>query len=88
MRARSAECSSAAAPASAPRRWAGRIRKHSISEAVFLSTRVLVMSARPGRLVADFEIPFPYPRSPELRFQNEFASLCGEISHELRGAHA
>ena len=60
---------------------------HSISEAVFLSTRVLVMSARPGRIVGDFEVPFPYPRSPELRFEPEFAELSGEVSHALRGAH-
>jgi NitT/TauT family transport system ATP-binding protein len=61
---------------------------HSISEAVFLSTRVLVMSARPGRLVGDFAVPFPYPRSPDLRFEPEFGELSGEISHALRGAHA
>lgn len=61
---------------------------HSIYEAVFLSTRVLVMSARPGRIVASFDIPFPYPRNPELRFGADFAALAGEISHELRGAHA
>ena len=41
---------------------------HSIYEAVFLSTRVLVMSARPGRIVASFDVPFGYPRSPDLRF--------------------
>jgi len=61
---------------------------HSISEAVFLSTRVLVMSARPGRIVGDFEIPFGYPRSPDLRFDAAFAELSGEVSHALRGAHA
>jgi NitT/TauT family transport system ATP-binding protein len=61
---------------------------HSIYEAVFLSTRVMVMSARPGRIVADFNIPFPYPRSPDLRFEPEFATLAGEVSHALRGAHA
>ena len=61
---------------------------HSISEAVFLSTRVLVMSARPGRIVGDFTVPFAYPRPPELRFDAEFAELCGEVSHALRGAHA
>ena len=61
---------------------------HSISEAVFLSTRVLVMSARPGRIVGDFAVPFPYPRSPDLRFEPEFGELSGEISHALRGAHA
>jgi NitT/TauT family transport system ATP-binding protein len=61
---------------------------HSISEAVFLSTRVLVMSARPGQLVADYTVPFEYPRRPDLRFEPEFARLCGEISLSLRGAHA
>jgi NitT/TauT family transport system ATP-binding protein len=60
---------------------------HSIYEAVFLSTRVLVMSARPGRVVGDFKVPFPYPRAPELRFEPEFAELTGQVSHALRGAH-
>ena len=55
---------------------------------MFLSTRVLVMSARPGRIVAEYKIPFDYPRSPDLRFEPEFARIAGEISHELRGAHA
>ena len=69
-------------------RFAGLFITHSISEAVFLSTRVLVMSARPGRIVAEFNIPFEYPRVPDLRFDPEFARLSGEISHELRGAHS
>jgi NitT/TauT family transport system ATP-binding protein len=60
---------------------------HSIYEAVFLSTRVLVMSARPGHVVGDFKVPFAYPRSPELRFEPEFAELTGQVSHALRGAH-
>lgn len=61
---------------------------HSISEAVFMSTRVLVMSARPGRIVSEFDVPFDYPRQPELRFGPEFAALSGAISKDLRGAHA
>ena len=69
-------------------RFAGLFITHSISEAVFLSTRVLVMSARPGRIVAEFHVPFDYPRVPDLRFHPEFARLSGEISLELRGAHA
>jgi NitT/TauT family transport system ATP-binding protein len=68
--------------------FAGLFITHSISEAVFLSTRVLVMSARPGRIVAEFPVPFGYPRQPDLRFEPEFAKLSGEISHALRGAHA
>jgi NitT/TauT family transport system ATP-binding protein len=59
---------------------------HSIMEAVFLSTRVLVMSARPGRILQSFDVPFPYPRSHDLRFEPAFAELAGEVSHALRGA--
>jgi len=69
-------------------RFAGLFITHSISEAVFMSTRVLVMSARPGRIVAEFHIPFGYPRRPELRFDPEFAEVSGKVSAELRGAHS
>ena len=55
-------------------RFAGLFITHSISEAVFLSTRVLVMSPRPGRIVAEIEVPFPYPRDPDLRFDPTFAA--------------
>ncbi len=61
---------------------------HSIYEAVFLSTRVIVMSGRPGRIVGDFDIPFGYPRSHDLRFEPGFAELTGQVSHALRGAHS
>jgi NitT/TauT family transport system ATP-binding protein len=68
--------------------FAGLFITHSIGEAVFMSTRVLVMSARPGRLVAEFHVPFDYPRAPELRFEPAFAELCGEVSAHLRGSHS
>jgi len=61
---------------------------HSIIEAVFLSTRVAVMSARPGRIVAEFTVPFPYPRAHSLRYEPDFATLAGEVSHALRAAGA
>jgi len=67
--------------------FAGLFITHSISEAVFMSTRVLVMSARPGRIVAEYQVPFDFPRTPDLRFEPEFAKLSGEISSSLRGAH-
>jgi NitT/TauT family transport system ATP-binding protein len=57
-----------------------------VMEAVFLSTRVLVMSARPGRILADIAVPFDNPREQALRFTPEFAALCGEVSGYLRGA--
>ena len=50
-------------------RFAGLFVTHSAAEAVYLSTRVLVMSPRPGRIVADVAIPFEYPRRPGLRFE-------------------
>ncbi len=68
--------------------FAGLFITHSISEAVFMSTRVLVMSARPGRIVATFDVPFEYPRPPELRFHPDFAALSGEVSQALRGGHS
>jgi NitT/TauT family transport system ATP-binding protein len=58
---------------------------HSVTEAVFMSTRVVVMSGRPGRVVGDFPVPFEYPRPPRLRFDEEFARLAGEVSACLRG---
>ena len=67
--------------------FAGLFITHSIAEAVFLSTRVLVMSGRPGRIVADVQVPFPYPRLPELRYEAAFAELSGEISESLKEAH-
>jgi NitT/TauT family transport system ATP-binding protein len=65
-------------------RFAAIFITHSISEAVYLSSRVLVMSPRPGRILAEVDIPFSYPRSPELRFEPDFARLSGEVSHALR----
>ncbi|WP_238006389.1 ABC transporter ATP-binding protein [Dactylosporangium sp. AC04546] len=69
-------------------RFAALFITHSVMEAVFLSTRVLVMTGRPGRIRAEVTIPFEYPRAPSLRFTAQFAALCGEISDQLRGAQA
>jgi NitT/TauT family transport system ATP-binding protein len=68
------------------RKFAALFITHSVSEAVFLSTRVLVMSGRPGRIMADIPVPFEYPRPTELRYQAEYAALCGEVSSYLRSA--
>ena len=68
----------------ADRRFAALFITHSVAEAVFLSTRVLVMSPRPGRIVGDVPIPFPYPRTPELRYTEEFGKVAGEVSDLLR----
>jgi NitT/TauT family transport system ATP-binding protein len=57
---------------------------HNVHEAVYLSTRVVVMSARPGRVLREIEVPFAFPRAPELRSSPEFAALTGEVSAALR----
>jgi NitT/TauT family transport system ATP-binding protein len=58
---------------------------HSVTEAVFISSRVVVLSGRPGRVLGDFPIPFDYPRPPGLRFGQDFAHLAGKVSACLRG---
>jgi NitT/TauT family transport system ATP-binding protein len=68
------------------RRFAGVFVTHSIAEAVFLATRVVVLSPRPGRVVADVAVGFPFPRAPELRFEAPFAALARQVSHALRSA--
>ena len=68
--------------------FAGLFITHSVPEAVFMSTRVLVMSARPGRIIAEFDVPFAFPRSKELRYTPEYGALAGEISRALESSYA
>ncbi len=58
---------------------------HSVFEAVFLSQRVIVMGARPGRVVAELGIDEPYPRRPEFRTTPRFAEACRQLSQALEG---
>jgi NitT/TauT family transport system ATP-binding protein len=57
---------------------------HSVAEAVFLSTRVVVMSPRPGRILGEVSVPFGYPRDPDVRYSEEFGKVAAEVSDLLR----
>ena len=57
---------------------------HSIPEAVFLSTRVVVMSARPGRITRLVEVPLPHPRDEETREDPRYFRLVTEVREALR----
>ncbi len=58
---------------------------HSIYEAVFLSTRVLVLSARPGRSVGEVQIDEPHPRTDAFRLTERYAYWCRQLSELLAG---
>jgi NitT/TauT family transport system ATP-binding protein len=58
---------------------------HSIPEAVFLSTRVVVMSPRPGRISHVIEIDLPQPRSEEMREADRYYELVTDVREALRG---
>ncbi|KAB2810438.1 ABC transporter ATP-binding protein [Pimelobacter simplex] len=57
---------------------------HSLEEAILLGDRVVVMSARPGRILADLPVPLPRPRSAETRGEPAFAALEQQLWSLLR----
>jgi NitT/TauT family transport system ATP-binding protein len=57
---------------------------HSVFESVYLSTRIAVMTARPGRIAADLPIELPQPREPSLRTSAAYAEFCATVSNELQ----
>ncbi|SEB01964.1 ABC transporter ATP-binding protein [Variovorax sp. YR216] len=56
---------------------------HSIHEAVFLSSRVIMMAARPGRVVEEFEIPEPYPRTADFMVSPQFSRYAKKLQDSL-----
>lgn len=61
---------------------------HSVFESVYLSQRVIVMTARPGRIGAEFRITSSEPRGEEFRTSAEYAAFCREVSGALAPSYA
>jgi NitT/TauT family transport system ATP-binding protein len=59
---------------------------HSVYESVYLSNRIIIMAARPGRVIADIAIDEPYPRTDAFRNTERYAQLCVKVSQELQKA--
>jgi NitT/TauT family transport system ATP-binding protein len=68
--------------------WTVIFVTHSVFEAVYLSTRVVVMSPRPGRVVADMKIDLPHPREAALRTSAAFGTVARAVSDKLAVAMA
>jgi len=61
---------------------------HSVFESVYLSSRIVVMAARPGRVFTELAIDAPYPRDQTFRTSAEYAALCRRTSDALARAMA
>jgi len=64
--------------------WTAFFVTHSVAEAVFLSTEIIVLTANPGSIYKKIPVDFPYPRTAETRESPEYQRLVGEVSHHLR----
>jgi NitT/TauT family transport system ATP-binding protein len=61
---------------------------HSVFESVYLSTRIAVMTRRPGRIVGDLPVELPQPRDRALRTSPNYAAICAMVSNHLAAAMA
>jgi NitT/TauT family transport system ATP-binding protein len=66
------------------RGWTALFVTHSVAEAVFLSTRILVLAPHPGRLAHDIKVALPSPRTPETRRSEAFERIVADVSRALR----
>ncbi len=64
--------------------WTAFFVTHSVAEAVFLSSRILVLSPNPGRIHTEITVPLPYPRTEETRLSRAYQDLVANVSRVLR----
>lgn len=68
----------------AEQNWTAVFVTHSVSEAVFLSERIVVLAPNPGRIYAQFQVELPSPRTSVIRNSPEFDAVVARVSHTLR----
>ena len=69
-------------------RWTVIFVTHSVYESVYLSSRIIVMAARPGRVVSEIDIDAPYPRDESFRTSTPYNDYCRDVSARLHDAMA
>jgi NitT/TauT family transport system ATP-binding protein len=72
----------------AEQHWTAVFVTHSVSEAVFLSTQIIVLASNPGRVYTILPVDLPRERTAALRTTPEFEALIAKVSSTLRGAHS
>ncbi|MBI5771098.1 MAG: ABC transporter ATP-binding protein [Verrucomicrobia bacterium] len=68
--------------------WTAFFVTHSVAEAVFLSNRILVLAANPGRVHTEIRVALPYPRTEETRLSRPYHDLVADVSRILRTAES
>ena len=68
----------------AEQNWTAVFVTHSVSEAVFLSDRIVVLATNPGRIHAEFQVELPAPRTSAIRNSPQFDAIVARVSHTLR----
>ncbi len=68
--------------------WTAVFVTHSVAEAVFLSTRIVVLAPTPGRIAQEIAVDLPFPRTSVTRESPQFEAMVTAVSRALRGVHS
>jgi len=68
-------------------KWTVLFVTHSVAEAVFLSSRVVILAAHPGRVAHELQVELPWPRTAETRESKAYLEIVAEATHLLRGVY-
>jgi len=71
----------------AEQKWTVLFVTHSVAEAVFLSSRIIILAPHPGRVAHDVRVDLPWPRTAEMRESSAFENMVTQASRLLRGVY-